>query len=394
MNPFISQALICRHVELEQICSLLQTDSDFVITGVPGIGRRTLIRHAARQGATRCLEIDFLRCRNASQFLRALADAVTQNFNDPAELANIHQWSLDQPLTLDQTLSSPARLVWPALPAGKEWALFEGLLALPQHLAECLSSQVLIVFYNFPHIRSWDRQGKWETYLRQKIQEQNRVSYALIATVAEPWMYASHLPVIALTPFSDEELEPWIAQGMAAAQLYFSAEDGALSLFLSYAQGHIKDAIALAQRIWLDHRFRPSPSLKHEKIAKITLDSLQGNPAQVNLVHSQNVESNNLIQSHHVHSSMLSLVQDMSVTFEALLLLLPPTQARVLESLALDPTDSPQSHAYIKKHQLSRGGGLQGALNSLEQKGLIYGPKFGYRIALPLLNFWLKQRLQ
>jgi len=91
---------------------------------------------------------------------------------------------------------------------------------------------------------------------------------------------------------------------------------------------------------------------------------------------------------------MLALVQDMSCTFEALLLLLPPTQARVLESLALDPTDSPQSSAYIKKHQLSRGGGLQGALNSLEQKGLIYGPKFSYRIALPLLNFWLKQRLR
>jgi hypothetical protein len=67
---------------------------------------------------------------------------------------------------------------------------------------------------------------------------------------------------------------------------------------------------------------------------------------------------------------MLSLVHDMSVTFEALLLLLPPSQARVLESLALDPTDSPQSNAYIKKHQLSRGGGLQGALTSLEQKGV------------------------
>jgi len=37
---------------------------------------------------------------------------------------------------------------------------------------------------------------------------------------------------------------------------------------------------------------------------------------------------------------------------------------------------------------------LQGALNSLEQKGLIYGPQFSYRIALPLLNFWLKQRLR
>ncbi|MEB3310972.1 MAG: hypothetical protein VKJ02_12125 [Snowella sp.] len=72
---------------------------------------------------------------------------------------------------------------------------------------------------------------------------------------------------------------------------------------------------------------------------------------------------------------------------------MPPIQARVLESLASDPTDSPHAKDYIRKHQLSKGGGLQGALLGLEQKGLIYGPKLGYRVAWPLLAFWLKQRL-
>jgi hypothetical protein len=177
-------------------------------------------------------------------------------------------------------------------------------------------------------------------------------------------MYASQLPVISLAPLHADEMRPWIAESMATAGLTFDTESQALELYLSYVQGHVKDAIALAQRIWLD-------------CAAMA-------PQQ----------STNLIQAHQVHSSMLALVQDMSCTFEALLLLLPPTQARVLESLALDPTDSPQSSAYIKKHQLSRGGGLQGALNSLEQKGLIYGPQFSYHIALPLLHFWLKQRLR
>jgi hypothetical protein len=221
-----------------------------------------------------------------------------------------------------------------------------------------------MVYYKFPHLRLWDRRGKWEIHLRQEIQRQNRVSYALVATVAEPWMYASQLPVLSLAPLPADELRPWITQSMATAGLTFDPESQALELYLSYVQGHGKDAIALAQRIWLDW------------------------------VAISSQPSTGLIQAHQVHSSMLALVQDMSVTFEALLLLLPPTQARVLESLALDPTDSPQSSAYIKKHQLSRGGGLQGALNSLEQKGLIYGPQFGYRIALPLLNFWLKQRLR
>jgi len=65
---------------------------------------------------------------------------------------------------------------------------------------------------------------------------------------------------------------------------------------------------------------------------------------------------------------MLSLVQDLSVTFEVLLLLLPPTQAKLLEGLALDPTDSPQSNHslitisnnYTKKHCFSRGGSAIG----------------------------------
>jgi len=361
-TPFVPQSLMCRKAELDVVAGLLQRDSDFVVTGVPGIGRRSLIRDAAKQVGCRCLEIDFLRCRNAGQFLRFLADGLTRAFDQPHELAKIQQWSLNQPLTLDQTLASQVRLVWPTS-SGKEWPLFTGLLTLPQHLAEWLDCQVVIVFHNFPHIRSWDRRGKWEIHLRQEIQRQNRVSYALVATVAEPWMEASQLPVIPLAPFHSDELRAWMSQSMALAGLTFEADSQALDLYLSYVQGHVKDAIALAQRIWLD-----CAALAEQ--------------------------STGIIQAHQVHSSMLALVQDMSVTFEALLLLLPPTQARVLQSLALDPTDSPQASAYIKKHQLSRGGGLQGALTSLEQKGLIYGPQYGYRIALPLLDFWLKQRLQ
>ncbi|NJL00359.1 MAG: ATP-binding protein [Spirulinaceae cyanobacterium SM2_1_0] len=362
-NPFIPQTLICRTAELERVRTLLERDQDFVVTGVPGSGRRTLIRNAAKHRGSRCLEIDLLRCRNGGQFLRFLANGLTKIFSEPEELAKIQQWSLNQPLTLDQTLASQARLVWPTT-LSKEWPLLKGLLSLPQQLAEWLDCQVLIVFHNFPQIRSWDRQGKWETYLRQVIRHQSRVSYALVVTVAEPWMSASQLPVISLAPLSNAELRPWIVSSMATAGLEFDPDSQALELFLEYAQGHVKDAVTLAQRIWLDYRaIMPQASL-------------------------------DVVQAHQVYGSMFALVQDIGVTFEALLLLLPLTQARVLESLALDPTESPQSQAYIKKHQLSRGGGLQGALNGLEQKGLIYGPQFNYQIALPLLDFWLKQRLR
>ena len=64
-------------------------------------------------------------------------------------------------------------------------------------------------------------------------------------------------------------------------------------------------------------------------------------------------------------------------------MLLPANQVHLLECLALDPTEKPQSREYILKHGLSRGGSLQGALTGLQQKGLIYGSEQGYKLALP-----------
>lgn len=359
-NPFIPPILISRHAELQRICQILAADGDFLLVGVPGIGRRTLLQQAAHQANARLLEIDCLRTTNANQFLRQLANSLIEGFTEPEEPALIQPWIAQQPLDITWE-GSRLILSWASSVSGKEWLLFEALLSLPQHLAEQLDCRVVMVFQNFPHIRSWDRQGKWESYLRQKIQRQTRVSYALVATVVEPWVIASELAVVHLLPISDDAMTPWLIEAMAVRGLTFAPQDKALELFLSYVQGHLGNAITLARRVWLEH----------EAWGK----------------------SDGVIQAEQVRNSMVTLVEDLSVTFEALLLLLPPSQVRVLESLALDPTNSPQARTYIKKHQLSRGGGLQGALNGLQQKGLIYGPEFGYRIALPLFDFWLKQRL-
>lgn len=359
-NSFVPLALVSREAEFQRIRQILLQDGDFLLVGTPGSGRHTLLRESARAANARMLEIDCLRSTSAHQFLRLLANSITDCFTTPDEIALLQKWAIDHPLTVELSPSDRARLIWHSS-SGKEWPLFEMLLTLPQFLSEHLDCRVVMVFQNFPHIRSWDRQGKWETHLRQEIQRHSRVSYALVATVVEPWVYASNLEVVQLLPLSDGVMEQWVLDTMKGEGFQFNQDDGAIALFLSYVQGHMGDAIALTRRIWLDHRAYRYPG--------------------------------NIICAHHVHRSMLALVEDISVTFEALVMLLPPSQVRVLESLALDPTDSPQARDYIRKHQLSRGGGLQGALNSLEQKGLIYGPKFGYRIALPFFNFWLRQRL-
>jgi hypothetical protein len=375
-NLFTPLGLIGRSAELQQISQILAADGDFSLVGAPGIGRRTLIYAAAQQAGARVIELDCLRITNAQRLLQLLASGLLQIFAKPQELGLIQRWSLKQPVVLEQGSVYGPRLVWSEV-ADQEWPVFQALLALPQLMAEWLDCRVVVLFLNFPHLRSWDRTGQWEAYLRQEIQRQNRVSYALVSTVVEPWIQQSQLPVIALAPLADEIIQDWLTTTLAPEGFEFSQD--ALELFTDNVQGHLGDAIALARRIWLDQRAlaERQPASEAERAAGRKTAYLM--PEQ--------------IEAHHVHRSTLALVDDLSVTFESLILLLPPSQVRVLESLALDPTDKPQSREYIQKHQLSRGGSLQGALSSLEQKGLLYGPAQGYRVALPFLTFWLRQRL-
>jgi len=385
-NPFTPVNLVGRQAELYQVSQILIKDGDLLIAGVPGSGRRTLIRHAAQKVGARIIEIDCLRATHSSRFLSLLAEAILTAFEAPEEVSLIRKWSDHYPVVLEQSASGRSRLVW-HISAKEEWTLFQALLALPQRLAEWLACRVVIVFQNFPHIRSWDRSEQWENYLRQEIQQQSQVSYALIATVAETWVQQSDMQVVLLGPLQTTDLTTWLVEVLADRNLELDAP--ALDLFLNYVQGDLGTAITLARRLWLNYQ-----ASGHDQSAIADGDSDQSKQPSNPKSKIQNPKSKTIIlQSHQIYRSTLALVEDLSLTFESLLLLLPSSQVRVLESLALDPTDSPHSREYIQKHQLSRGGGLQGALASLHQKGLVYGPEYSYQITMPLLAFWLKHRL-
>jgi hypothetical protein len=360
VNPFLPTDLIGRKLELERTCQILSADGDILLAGIPGIGRKTLIRAAAEQVGAQVVEIDCLRATSYKRFLSLMAEAFLRAFDTPRSHGILQRWSRRHPLTLDRT--GQPRLTWPK---SEDWTVFQSLLALPQALAEGLDCRVVLVFQNFPHIRSWDKDGRWENYLKAEIQVQTRVSYALIATFAESWGEPGEVQVVSLQPIATVDMADWVTKALPMEGLVL--EPDAADLFADYVRGHFGDAIALARRVWLDQQVSGSWH--------------QGSLAE------------NIVQAHHVHRSALALVDDLAVTFESLILLLPPTQVRVLESLALDPTDSPHAREYIKKHDLSRGGALQGALGSLAQKGLLYGAELNYQIALPLLAFWLKHRL-
>ncbi len=371
-NPFIPKKLVGRQAELYQVSAVLAADGDLLIAGVPGSGRRTLVQSAAETVGARVIQIDCLRAINSQRFLNLLAEGILSVFNSDPDLTIIQRWITDQPLMLETSVDGRCRLTWQVTPIDT-WPVFKALLALPQAIAEALNCRVVILFQNFPHIRSWDRSEKWESYLRHEIQQQSRVSYALIATVAESWVQQSTMQVILLGPVKRDDLKPWVAEVTSNHGLEFDVP--AMELFLDYIQGNVGDAIALLRRIWVDIQLHSHSLLPNA-------NSIQVRPAPPISISSK-----------QIHTSALALVEDLSLTFESLLLLLPSSQVRVLESLALDPTDSPHSREYIQKHHLSRGGGLQGALASLQQKGLVYGPEHGYRITMPLLSLWLKQQL-
>lgn len=350
--------LVGRQAELNQVSQIFATDGDLLLAGVPGSGRRTLVRYAAQRVGAKVVEIDCLKATDRQRLLQLLAAAILTTF--PPEVVQALLAAEHTPLQL-QTVLGRSRLTWPE-PADA-WAVLQSLLTFPQAIAEQLGGRVVIVFQNFPHIRSWDRSQEWECYLRQEIQRQSQVSYVLIATIAESWVNQSGMQAICLGPIKAEDLQGWLLA--TGREQGWQLEAAAMQLFLTSVQGHFGNAIALLKRILAQLERHQAPSPSAPQIIPVAL----------------------------VQHSALALLEDFSHTFESLLLLLPASQVRLLESLALDPTPSPHSRDYAQKHHLSRGGGLQGALASLQQKGLIYGPEYDYRLTLPLLALWLKQQI-
>ncbi|WYL98253.1 MAG: ATP-binding protein [Gloeotrichia echinulata CP02] len=349
--------LIGRSGEFQHVVEVLAQDGDLLITGVPGSGRRTLVRGAAQEVGAIALEIDCIRAIDGERFVQLLAEAISQNW---------------EPVKLQNWVSKTASEFFVFHPEGKLkllrsldqkqlWQAFEILLELPQIIAVDLHQRVVLILQSFPHIRSWDRNSLWEMTFRRKIKEKTQVSYVVIATIAETINHIdetnSPVETLQLPPLVRDVLALWAREMLHQYELKFDSRSKALQIFLDAVQGHIGDAMALIRRLQ-------------------TLSYADG-----------------LITEQEVEQAIEGLLKDLSITFESLLMLLPPNQVHLLECLALDPTERPQSKEYIQKHGLSRGGSLQGALSGLQHKGLIYGAEQGYKLALPLLALWLRQRL-
>jgi hypothetical protein len=373
--------LIGRPAQFQRIVQVLAQDGDLLIAGVPGSGRRTLVRQAALEVEAIVLEVDCIRATDGDRFVQLLCEALSQAFKSTAAQTLMQTWIESSganeffefnseenasyrglsrsPLALRSSQSQTTTTQ--SLKPQQLWQAFELLIQLPQFLGESLSKRVVLILQSFPHIRSWDRNGTWETFLRRELKQHSHVNCVLVATMAETSVHGDEaiapLETIQLAPLAHEFLAVWAREMLHAQGLTFDSQSPALELFLDAAQGHFGDAMTLIRR--LTTRRQPD----------------------------------GLIRDFQVHEAIQGLLKDLSIVFESLLMLLPANQVHLLESLALDPTQKPQSRDYINKHGLSRGGSLQGALTGLQHKGLIYGAEQGYRLALPLFALWIRQRL-
>lgn len=351
--------LIGRSAQFQRIVEVLAEDGDLLIAGVPGSGRRNMVRGAALEVGAFTLEIDCIRATDGERFVRLLAEAVSQNF----DVKLIEEWidKIAFEVLAFYEERGTRKLQLRSLNPKHVWQAFQLLIEFPQQVAERLNKRVVVILEGFPHIRSWDKNCLWEGTLRREINLQSRVSYVLIATIAEASTHAEEtnypIETMQISPLPSEVLGVWARGLLHAEGLTFDSRSHALQLFLEAVQGHIGDAMAIIRRLRV---FRREDGLITEK---------------------------------EVKQAILELLEDLSITFESLLMLLPANQVHILECLAIDPTGKPQSKEYIQKHSLSRGGSLQGALTGLQHKGLIYGAEQGYKVALPLFALWLRQRL-
>lgn len=356
--------LMGRSTEFQRIVEVLAEDGDLLIAGVPGSGRRTLVRRAALAVGAIILEIDCIRATDGERFVQLMAEAIAQNF----DAVKIQDWVASSGkeffrFQIEENSSIPTSklILMRSLNAKQLWQAFELLLELPQILAESQNQRVVIILQSFPHIRSWDRHSLWEATFRREINQQTHVNYVLIATIAETTHHSQEtnypLETIQLAPLARDVVAVWAREILQTVGLTFDSRSKAMQLFLDAVQGHIGDAVAIIRRLQALRR------------------------------------PDGLITEQEVQQAIEELLKDLSITFESLLMLLPGNQVHLLECLATDPTEKPQSREYIQKHGLSRGGSLQGALTGLQHKGLIYGAEQRYQMALPLLALWLRQRL-
>jgi Cdc6-like AAA superfamily ATPase len=71
--------LVGRQAQFQRITQVLARDGDLLIVGVPGSGRRTLVRRAAQEVGAAIVEVDCIRVTEGQQFVQLLCESINQS---------------------------------------------------------------------------------------------------------------------------------------------------------------------------------------------------------------------------------------------------------------------------------------------------------------------------
>jgi hypothetical protein len=362
------------HVEeSNRVIELIEGDRDVLVTGVPGSGRYALMQRATKDAGAILLGIDCIRATNSVNLVNLLLDSTFNAFPDSHEFLRSHLLSNpdgEELLFMYEDNFAPKIKLASKASDCLRWKALKVILELIGRLAVEKRLKVVVVLKQISHIRSWDRKLKWENFLRLEIYKHPQVSYAILETVAEleemkknedvcDLYKKSPVDIVKLSPLPDAIITSWFRKSLSDIKLAPSIDGSALRKFLCSVDGHISTAEALLRQI--------------EMICgpdKLVVDEMS------------------------IQKGLEALLSDLSAAFESFLLMLPASQLQLIECLALEPTPKPHSKKYIQKYNLARGGTLQGALEGLQKKGLIYGFENDFRLTLPLFAVWIQKALQ
>jgi hypothetical protein len=338
----------------EEVAHDLNQDLNFWLLGVPGSGRKRFIEGAVQDIKGIVLYLDCLRATDKARFVSLLAQSFLAGYGAHTDgLAWVSRHLSHHRVQIDPRTCQLSLWVTQTRTLEQD---FLKLLELPQIIAERRQQRVVVFLNNFVHLTTWDREERWQQQIRAELDRLPDANYILGYGVSSgPNLTEAkerNFKVVKLMPLAADPMARWF-------QEQFQLTEGALEYLLTLAAGHVGTALALARRL----------------------------------------NSENCLDESTIEQVASELLQDQAATFETLLRQLPAIQARVLETLALDPTPHPQSNDYTQAHGLPRGGSLQGALTALVKKDLLYGPdslsadgtNLAYHFCQPFLGRWVQQ---
>jgi hypothetical protein len=366
--------------EFYSVINCFQEDEDLLITGVPGSGRYTLVTQAIKKIGARLIEIDCIKATSELNLINLLIKNIYKAFGKRYE-DTINQ-KLSKILENKEIIKKYSSIndisivqILPETNSNLLWETFKLIVNLPEQIIENPKDRVVIFLNQISHIRSWDRRKKslngWEEYLRNQINQNEQVSYLILETVSEleelesditdGMNYYKAFPncpvkVIQLKPLHNYSIMNWISNTLNKSDLNIT-KDG-IDEIVGLVKGHIGSVESLIKRLKL--------------ICK----------------------PKTIINKPQVENAINDVLDDLSVVFESLLLMLPASQLQLIECLAIEPTGKPHSKKYRDKYNLDKGGTLQGAIKGLQQKGLIYGAEDNFQLTLPLFATWIKNNLK